>query len=100
MQIEKEPPSPIDDEIHPIETFVESESATDLKGFEAIHNIVLNMDDQLLCSDDQTEAGQMYDELRQLFKTFQRNVNKLTLNVKCKKYMHSWQLTMHDMFKQ
>ena len=50
-------------EIQPIETFVEFESATDFKGFEALHNIVLDIDDQLLCSNVQTEAGQMYDEL-------------------------------------
>ena len=87
-------------EIQPIETFVESESATDFKGFEALHNIVLDIDDQLLCSDVQTEAGQMYDELRRSFETFQRNVNKLTLNVKRKKFMHSRQMTLHDMFKQ
>ncbi len=55
MQIEEE--SPIDDEIQPIETFVESESATDFKGFEALHNIVLDIDDQLLCSDVQMEVG-------------------------------------------
>ena len=61
MQIEEE--SPIDDEIQPIETFVEVESATNFKGFEALHNIVLDIDDQLLCSDVQTEVGQMYDEL-------------------------------------
>ena len=36
MQIEEEPP--IDDEIQPIETFAESESTTDFKGFEALHN--------------------------------------------------------------
>ena len=42
--------------IQPIETFVESESATDLKGFEALHIIVLDIDDQLLCSNVQTEA--------------------------------------------
>ena len=34
MQIEEEPP--IDDDILAIETFVEYESATDFKGFEAI----------------------------------------------------------------
>ena len=34
MQIEEEPP--IDDEIQPIETFVEFERATDFKGFEAL----------------------------------------------------------------
>ena len=32
--------TPIDDEIQPIETFVESESATDFKSFEALHNTV------------------------------------------------------------
>ena len=51
-------------EIQPIETLAEYESATDFKGFEALHNIVLDINDQLLCSDVQTEAGQMYDELR------------------------------------
>ena len=50
-------------EIQAIETFVESKSVTDFKGFEALHNIALDIDDQLLCSDVQTEAGQMYDEL-------------------------------------
>ena len=33
------------------------------KGCEALHNIVLDIDDQLLCSNVQTQAGQMYDEL-------------------------------------
>ena len=36
MRIEEEPP--IDDEIQPIETFIKSNRATDLKGFEALHN--------------------------------------------------------------
>jgi hypothetical protein len=43
--------------------FVEFESATDFKGFEALHNIVLDIDNQLLCCDVQTEAiKHMYDE--------------------------------------
>ena len=57
-------------EIQPIETLTEFESATDFKGFEALHNIVLNIDDQLLCYDVQMEAGQMYDKLRRSFETF------------------------------
>ena len=90
---------PINDKIQPIEMFVESESATTSKTFEALHNIVLDIDDQLLCSDVQTEARHMYDELRWLFKTFQRNIYKLTLNVKGKKFMRLRQMTLHDMFK-
>ena len=51
-------------EIQLLETFVESESATNFKGFEALHNNVLDTDDQSLCSNVQMEAEQMYDELR------------------------------------
>ena len=42
----------------------------------------------------------MYGELRQSLETFQRNINKLTFNVKHENFMHSRQLTLHDMFKQ
>ena len=56
-------------------TFAKFESATDFKGFEALHNIVLDIDIQLRCSDVQTEAGQMYDELQRLFEMIQQNVN-------------------------
>ena len=70
------------------------------KGCEALHNIVLDIDDQLLCSNVQTQAGQMYDELWWSFEMFQRNINNLTLNVNRKEFMHSQQMTLHDMFKQ
>ena len=73
---------PIDDEIQVIKTVVESESATDFKGFETVHNTILDIDDRLLCSDTQTEVGQMYDELQRPFETFWQNINKPTLNVK------------------
>ena len=55
MRIEEEPP--IGDEIQPTETLVESKSATHFKNFEALHNIILDINDQLLCSDAQTEVG-------------------------------------------
>ena len=48
-------------EIKHVETFVKSKSVTNFKGFEALHNIVLDNDNQLLCFDVQMEAGQMYD---------------------------------------
>jgi hypothetical protein len=72
----------------------------DFKGVEALHNTNIDIDDQLLCSNVLTEVRQMYDELRRSFETFQRNVNKVTLNVKRKKIMHSQQITLHDIFKQ
>ena len=61
MRIEEE--APINDEIQPIGTFVESKSATNFEGFKTLHNIVLDILDQLLCSEGQTEVGQMFDEL-------------------------------------
>ena len=96
--IEEEPH--VDDEIQLIRTFAKSESATDFKGFEALHISVLDIDNQLLCSNVQTYDEQMHDELWQSFELFQRNVNKLTSNVKHKDFMHSWQMTLHDMLKQ
>ena len=42
----------------------EFEIATNFKGFKALHNTVLDINDQLLCSNVQMEVGQMYDELR------------------------------------
>ena len=51
MQITEEPP--INDEVQHVETFAESGSVVDFKGFEALHNIVFDIDDQLLCSDVQ-----------------------------------------------
>ena len=96
---ENEPP--VDDKIQPIETFDEYESATDFKGFEAaLHNTIPDIGDQLLCYDVQTEARQTHDELRRLVETFQRNINKPTLNVKHEKCIHSRQMTLHDMFKR
>ena len=53
-EFEEEPP--IDDRMQPIETFVEFESAPDFKGFEALRNTILDIDNQLLHSDIQTEV--------------------------------------------
>ena len=83
-----------------MKTFVESKSATDFKGFEALHKIVLDIDDRLLCFDVQTEAWQMYNEVRRSFETFQQNFNKLTLYVKHERIHAFRQMTLHDMFKQ
>ena len=66
MMWSKEEP-PIDDEIQATKTFGEFESVIDFKGFEALHIIVLNIKDQLLCSDVQTEVGH---RIRRFNKTF------------------------------
>jgi hypothetical protein len=55
------------------------------KALKLSHNTLLDINEQLFCSDVQTEAGWMYDELRQSFETFQHNISKLTFNIKHKK---------------
>ena len=47
----------------------------------ALHNSVHDIENQLLCFDVQREVGVLYDEMRRSLETFQRNMNKLTLNV-------------------
>ena len=99
LRIEEEPH--VNDEIQPIEKFVESKCVNDFQGFGALHNMSsTSMTNCALCSDVQVGAGQMCDELQQSFETCQRNVNKLTLNVKRKKITHSQKMTLHDMFEQ
>ena len=98
MEIEEE--LPIDDKIQPIDTFVEYGMATDFKGFEALHITVVDIDNQLLCYDVQTEVRQMYDELWRLFWDVVVNINKLALNIKCEKFRHPQQMTLLDIFKQ
>jgi uncharacterized protein YqgV (UPF0045/DUF77 family) len=60
MKFEEKPS--INGEIQPIETFVGSKSATVFESFEALHNIVLNIDDQLVYSDVLTKVGKMYEK--------------------------------------
>ena len=64
---------------------LQASKALELNTCRAQHTIVLDIDDQFLCSDVHTEAGYRYDELWRSFETVQRNVNKLLLNVKRKK---------------
>ena len=71
-----------------------------LQSFEALHNTVLNINNQLLWSDVQTEAGQMYDELRRWFETFNKKLTNWHLMSSIKKIMYSWQMTLHNVFKQ
>ena len=54
MRIENQPL--VDDKIQPIKPFAKYDSATNLKGFEALHNTVLDIDDQLLYFDVQTKT--------------------------------------------
>ena len=54
MQVEEE--SPIDDKIQPTEEVPKSKSVTDFKCFGTLHNTVHDINDQLLCSDVQTEC--------------------------------------------
>ena len=55
-------------------TLAESESATDFKGFEALHNIVLDIGDQLLYSHVQTKDGHTYDNCDNCLRRFNKTL--------------------------
>ena len=86
---------PINDDIQLIKTFAEYGSATDFKGFEALHATVLDLDDHLLCSDVQTEVGHTYNELQRSLRDV--SAKRSQADIECqalKKIMHSQQITL------
>jgi hypothetical protein len=67
------------------------------KGFESLYKQVVNIEDQLLCSEVQEEAEETFDDLRKLFESFQSKVRTITLKAKCKNLQNLHQMTIHDM---
>ena len=82
------------------EIIVESKSATDFRGIEALHKIVLDIDDQFIllrCSNGRNRCMMNYDDRLRGFNKTLTNRHGMS---RVKKFMHSWQMTLHDMFKQ
>ena len=56
------------------EIIVEFESATNFKGIEALPKTILDINDQFLCSNVQTEAQQIYDVCDDLLRRFNKTL--------------------------
>ncbi len=56
----------------------------EFKGFESLYKQVVDIEDQLLCSEVREEAEETFDDLRKLFESFQSKVRAITLKAKRK----------------
>ncbi len=54
------------------------------KGFESLYKQVVDIEDQLLCSEVREEAEETFNDLRKLFESFQSKVRVVTLKAKRK----------------
>ncbi len=67
------------------------------KGFESLYKQVVDIEDQLFCSEVREEAEETFDDLRKLFESFQSKVRVVTLKAKRKNLQNLRQMTIHDM---
>jgi hypothetical protein len=90
-----------DDNDDDIFTFQASDSGLGntvvLKGFESLYKQVVDIEDQLLCSEVREEAEQTFDDLKKLFESFQSKVWAVTLKAKRKNVQNLRQMIIHDM---
>jgi hypothetical protein len=90
-----------DDNDDDILTFQASSSGlgntVEFKGFESLYKQVVDIKDQLLCSEVREEAEETFDDLRKLFESFQSKVRAITLKAKHKILQNLRQMTIHDM---
>ncbi len=61
------------------------EDRVEFHGFESLYKQILNIEDQLLCSNIQTEAEEAFDDLKKSFQEFQAKVRAVVLKAKHKK---------------
>jgi hypothetical protein len=67
------------------------------KGFKSLYKQVVDIKDQLLCSEVREEAEETFDDLRKLFESFQSKVRAVTLKAKRKNLQNLRQMTIRDM---
>jgi hypothetical protein len=63
-----------------------------------LYKQILDIEDQLLCSNVQTEVEEAFNDLKKLFEEFQAKVRAVVLKARRKKNQNLRQMTIHDMF--
>jgi division protein CdvB (Snf7/Vps24/ESCRT-III family) len=63
-----------DSDVNQLEQIVESHDRVEFHGFESLYKQILDIEDQLLCSNVQTEAEKTFDDLKKSFEEFQAKV--------------------------
>jgi hypothetical protein len=87
-----------DSDVNQPEQIVESHDRVKFHGFESFYKQILDIEDQLLCSNVQTKAEEAFDNLKKSFEEFQAKVRAIVLKARCKKNQNLRQMTIHDMF--
>ncbi len=87
-----------DIDVNQLEHIVESQDKVEFHGFESLYKQILDIEDQLLCSNVQTEAEKTFDDLKKSFEEFQAKVQVVVLKARRKKNQNLCQMTIHDMF--
>ncbi len=80
------------------EQIVESQDRVEFNGFESLYKQILDIEDQLLCSNVQTKAKETFDDLKKSFEEFQAKVQAVVFKAKHKKNQNLCQMMIHDMF--
>jgi hypothetical protein len=63
-----------------------------------LYKQILNIEDQLLCSNVQTKVEEAFDDLKKSFEEFQAKVRAVVLKVRRKQNQNLRQMMIHDMF--
>ncbi|KAL2633596.1 hypothetical protein R1flu_005075 [Riccia fluitans] len=73
-----------DSNVNQPEQIVESQDRVDFCGFESLYKLILDIEDQLLCSIVQTEAEEALDNLKKSFEEFQTKFRGVVLKARNK----------------
>ncbi len=87
-----------DDDVNTQELNVGLKNEVIFQGFDFLYKQVLDIEDQLLCLEVQTEAEETFDDLKKSFESFQSKIRTIDLKAKRKKLQNLCQMTIHDMF--
>ncbi len=70
-----------DSDVNQPKEIVESQDGVEFHGFESLYKQILDIEDQLLCSNIQIEAEKAFDDLKKSFEKFQAKVRAVVLKV-------------------
>ena len=65
-------------------------------GFDSLYKSVLDIEDQLLCKEVKTEAGESFDDLQKSFESLHGKIRTLCAKARRKRLQDLCQMTIHD----
>ncbi len=77
-----------DSDVNQLEQIVESQDRVEFHGFESLYKQILDIEDQLLCSNVQTKVEEAFNDLKKSFEEFQAKVRVVVLKARHKKHQN------------